>query len=57
LMIAASRGRPDVARALLAAGAQPSATNSWGLSAVDWAQWSKDPAEMRALFAEHRERT
>lgn len=57
LMIAAARGRPDVARALLDAGAKPSATNSWGLSAVDWAQWAKDPAEMRGLFAGHGDRT
>jgi len=55
LMIAAARGRLDVARALLEAGAKSNATNSWGLSAVDWAQWANDPAEMRALIAEHRE--
>jgi len=50
LMIAAARGRPEVARALLEAGAKPAATNDWGLSAVDWAQWAKVPAEMHALL-------
>ena len=50
LMIAAARGRPEVARALLKAGAKPAATNDWGLSAVDWAQWAKVPAEMHALL-------
>jgi ankyrin repeat protein len=50
LMIAAARGRPEVARALLDAGAKPAATNDWGLSAVDWAQWAKDPGEMHALL-------
>jgi ankyrin repeat protein len=50
LMIAAARGRPEIARALLDAGAKPAATNDWGLSAVDWAQWAKDPGEMHALL-------
>ncbi len=53
LMIAAARGRPEVARALLKAGAKPAATNDWGLSAVDWAQWAKVPAEMHALIVDH----
>lgn len=50
LMVAAALGHPDVARALLDAGARPTATNNWGLSAADWAQWAKDPAEIRALL-------
>ncbi len=57
LMIAAARGRPEVARALLDAGASPTATNNWGLSAQDWAQWAKDPAEIRALLAGHKGQT
>lgn len=57
LMIAAARGRPDVAQTLLEAGATPTATNEWGLKAEDWAQWAKDPAEMRALFASHGRQT
>ncbi|HEX9769120.1 MAG TPA: ankyrin repeat domain-containing protein [Kiloniellales bacterium] len=57
LMIAAARGRPEVARVLLAAGAKPTATNNWGLSAADWAQWAKDPAEIRALFVGDKSRT
>lgn len=53
LMIAAARSRLEVARALLAAGADPAAHNDWGLNASDWAQWAQDPADMRALIAEH----
>ena len=53
LMVAAARGRLEAARALLAAGADPAADNDWGLKAADWAQWARDPAEMRALLAEH----
>jgi len=53
VMIAAARGRPEAARALLEAGANPSAANDWGLNALDWGQWAKDPADIRALFAGH----
>ncbi len=53
LMIAAARGQLEVARTLLEAGAKPAASNDWGLSAVDWAQWAKDPAEMHALLVGH----
>ena len=55
LMIAAARGRLEAARILLDAGADPAAANDWGHTAFDWAQWAKEPAEMRALFAD-RER-
>ena len=53
LMIAAARSRPEVVRALLDSGAKPAATNNWGLSATDWAQWAKDPAEMHVLLVGH----
>lgn len=57
LMVAAARGRLDAARALLTAGADPSAGNDWGRKAADWAQWAQNPAEMRALIAEHESQT
>lgn len=57
LMIAAARGRQEVARLLLDAGAKPAATNDWGFSAVDWAQWATDPAEMRAVLADQASET
>lgn len=57
LMIAAARGRLEAARALLDAGADPAAANDWGHNASDWAQWAKDPAEIRALFADRESQT
>jgi uncharacterized protein len=57
LMIAAARSRSAVVRALLDAGARPTATNDWGLGAADWAQWAKDPAEMKALLIDHASQT
>jgi ankyrin repeat protein len=54
LMVAAARGQPEIARTLLKAGAKTDAANDWGLSAVDWAQWASDSAEMHALLVEFR---
>ena len=54
---AAARGRLESARALLNAGADPVAVNDWGHNASDWAQWAKDPAEIRALFADRESQT
>ena len=53
-MVAAARGQPEIARTLLKAGAKTDAANDWGLSAVDWAQWASDSAEMHALLVEFR---
>jgi hypothetical protein len=36
--------------AALEAGADPSHGNRWGLGAADWAQWSANAAEVRALL-------
>jgi ankyrin repeat protein len=57
VMIAAARGRLEAARDLLAAGADPTAGNDWGLKATDWAEWAREPAEMRALLDERGRRT
>lgn len=50
LMAAAARGHLDVMKRLLDAGADPDHKNKWGLGAHDWAKWSVDVAEVRALL-------
>ncbi len=50
LMAAAARGHLEVLRALLEAGADPGHRNRWDQGAEDWAQWSANAAEVRALL-------
>lgn len=50
LMIAAACGHREIAQVLLDAGADPNVKNKWDVGAVDWAQWAKDPNQMRALL-------
>jgi ankyrin repeat protein len=50
LMIAAACGHGEIARVLLDAGADPNVKNKWDVRAMDWAQWAKDPNQMRALL-------
>lgn len=52
LMAAAARGHLEVVAWLLQAGADPAHGNKWGFSAMDWASWPENAAEITARLRE-----
>ena len=52
LMAAAARGHLEVVDHLLRAGADPARGNKWGFSAIDWASWPENAAEITARLRE-----
>ncbi len=52
LMAAAARGHLEVVDCLLRAGADPAHGNKWGFSAMDWASWPDNAAEITVRLRE-----
>lgn len=51
LMIACARGRREVARALLSAGADAGHKNHFGLGPRQWAAWAHNSDEIASLLS------
>lgn len=51
LMIGCARGRTEVCRLLLEAGADADHKNKWGKGPLDWLRWQPDADGIRRMLA------
>jgi len=51
LMIGCARGRTEICRLLIGAGAATAHRNKWGLGPSDWLRWATDADGIRKLLA------